>query len=154
MEVKDLRVAPPRRWSEQIAGIYWLPRLIDKARAALAGMLGDYLFGQSPMDHGLLRELGLSHREFAAIVKDAPGDEAVVAAIEARDPAALTRARAWSDRLPAEHKMFFWCIDVDDGYRKSGRLHGLVRVVANGIARTAKRLWPSYAAERAAAERR
>jgi hypothetical protein len=150
MEAKDLRSGPPRRWSEQLGGIYWLPRLIDKARAAMAGTLGDYLYGQSPMDHGLLRELGLSHREFAVLVKNAGDDAGVLAALEARDPAALSRAKAWSEPLPREHKMFFFFIDIDDGYRNSGRMHGAVTLVAAGISRTAKRLWPSNAADRAA----
>ncbi|MGB8519688.1 MAG: DUF5069 domain-containing protein, partial [Candidatus Tumulicola sp.] len=78
MTERDLHAGPPRRWSEEIDGICWLPRLIDKTRAALAGTLGDYLFGQSPMDRALLRALGLSHREFAAIVRAAAGDDAVL----------------------------------------------------------------------------
>lgn len=153
MEAKDLRSEPPRRWTEQLGGLYWLPRLIDKARAALAGTLGDYLYGQSPMDHGLLRALGLSHREFAVLVKDAGDDEGVLAALRARDPAALDRARAWSDPLPREHKMFFYFIDCDDGYRSAGLFHPVLRVLAIGISRSAKRLLPSRAAERAAAQR-
>jgi hypothetical protein len=142
MTVRDLRAGPPRRWNEQVSGIYWLPRLIDKARASSAGCLGDYLFGQSPMDRGLLRELGLSHRTFAEIVASAPGDEGVAGAIAQRDPDALARARAWSARLPAEHRMFFWFVDVDDGYRGSRWLRPCVNFLANRIARTAKRLWP------------
>ncbi|MBV8423987.1 MAG: DUF5069 domain-containing protein [Candidatus Eremiobacteraeota bacterium] len=129
--------------------MYWLPRLIDKARACLGGTLGDYLYGQSPMDRGLLRELRLSHREFAEIVAAAPDDGAVVAAIAARDPAAIDRARAWSERLPSEHRLFFWFIDVDDGYRAGGWLVEPVRVACRGISRAAKRLWPrSYGAAR------
>ena len=62
MEARDLTVVPPRRWSESLGGITWLPRLIDKARAALNGTLGSYLYGQSPMDRGLLKQLGLSHQ--------------------------------------------------------------------------------------------
>ena len=144
---------PPRRWSEQVDGIYWLPRLIDKARAAMAGTLGDYLYGQSPMDHGLLRELGLSHREFAVLVGGTIDDAGVLAALQHRDPAGVERARAWSARLPVEHKLFFWFIDVDDGYRVTGVLRPPIVVAARLISRTAKRLWPSRAAERAVAER-
>lgn len=151
MNAMDLRTGPPRRWNEQLGGIYWLPRLIDKARAALAGTLGDYLFGQSPMDHGLLRALGMSHREFAVVVREADGDDAVLAALAQR-PGALERAGAWSEPLPREHKMFFYFVDVDDGYRKTGWLHGPIVFAARHISRTAKRLWPSKAAERAAAE--
>jgi hypothetical protein len=143
---------PPRRWSEQIAGICWLPRLIDKARAALAGTLGDYLFGQSPTDRGLLYELGLSHREFAAIVLRAPDDEAVLASIAQRNPNALDRARAWSEPLAREHRLFLWLIDVDDGYRGARWMHRPANAMAGAFTRTIKRLWPSQAAERAKVE--
>jgi hypothetical protein len=151
MTARDLQTAPPRRWSDRLAGIYWLPRLIDKARAALAGRLGDYLFGQSPMDRGLLRTLGLSHRGFASIVRGAADDDAVLAAIAQRDPEALQRARVWSEALPEQHRLFFWFVDVDDGYRTTW-LRGPIAVAANAISRAAKRFWPSRAAERAAGE--
>jgi hypothetical protein len=142
MQATDLRAGPPRRWNEKVAGIYWLPRLIDKARACVGGTLGDYLYGQSPMDRGLLRQLHLSHSALAEIVKTAFDDGAVVSAIEARDSTALDRARAWSERLPSEHRLFFWFIDLDDGYRRGGWYVAPVRVMANGISRTAKRIWP------------
>ena len=125
-----------------MSGICWLPRLIDKARASDAGCLGDYLYGQSPMDRGLLRQLGLSHRRFAEVVASAPDDDAVLREIGQRDAAAIGRAREWSARLPAEHRLFFWFVDVDDGYRASGWIATPIKVLANGIARTAKRIWP------------
>ena len=142
MNVRDLRTGPPRRWSEQVGGIYWLARLIDKARSSNQGCLGDYLYGQSPMDHGLLRQLGFSHRRFAELVARAPDDEAVVREIGQIDGDALERARSWSARLPHEHRMFFWFVDLDDGYRGSTWLRPPVNFLANRIARTAKRLWP------------
>jgi hypothetical protein len=142
MEAKNLRVMPPRRWSEQLAGIYWLPRLIDKARAAAAGSLGDYFFGQSPMDHSLLRVLGLGHRAFLALVEGAADDRGVVAELAARDPGAIERARVWSASLERKHRLFLWFLDVDDGYRGLRWFHRPVRATANSISRTVKRLWP------------
>ncbi|MEO6835351.1 MAG: DUF5069 domain-containing protein [Candidatus Tumulicola sp.] len=149
MEARDLQATPPRRWSERLGGIYWLPRSIDKARAALIGRLGTYLFGQSPIDRGLLSELGLSHRDFAVIVKNSRDDEAVLAALASRDPASLDRARAWSKKFPAKYRLFLWILDVDDGYRATW-LRPPIAAMANVIARAVKRLWPSRAAERAA----
>jgi len=142
MDVRDLRVGPPRRWSEQVGGIYWLARLIDKARASNTGCLGDYLYGQSPMDHGLLRELGISHRRFADLVEAAGDDDSVMRRLGECDAAALERARTWSARLPREHRLFFWFVDADDGYRDSGWLRSPINFLANRIARTAKRVWP------------
>jgi hypothetical protein len=142
MNVRDLRAGPPRRWSEQVGGVYWLARLIDKARASNTGRLGDYLYGQSPMDHGLLRRLGLSHRSFAELVAAAGDDDAVVRELGERDAGAFDRAREWSAHLPREHRLFFWLVDADDGYRDSGWLRPSINYLANRIARTAKRLWP------------
>lgn len=141
----DLRDRPPRRWSEELGGIRWLPRLIDKARAARAGTLGDYLFGQSPMDRDLLDRLGLRHRDFYAIVGEAGGDDAVLRAIEARDPAALERARRWSDELAATHRLFLAIIDLDDGYAGGPlrALKGPANLLSGILMRTVKRLWPA-----------
>ncbi len=115
-EIPDLRLAPPRRWNAELEGIAWLPRLIDKARAVNGGTLGDYLYGQSPTDTGLLRTLGVGYRSFAAMVAAAPDDAAVVAALGARDPEALERGRAFSAELVTHHKLFLFLMDVDDGY--------------------------------------
>jgi len=154
MEAKDLTAGPPRRWSESLGGIMWLPRLIDKARAALNGTLGSYLYGQSPMDKGLLDQLGLSHRAFAVIVKNAPDDEAVLAALVAHDAAAVERARAWTQReLPHRHRMFLSIIDYDDG--RVGGPKFLWRIAnAGGNLFTAiiKALMPSNAVQRAREE--
>jgi hypothetical protein len=116
-ENRDLRVGPPRRWSVELDGVAWLPRLIDKARAASTGALGGYLYGQSPTDSGLLKTLGIGYRSFAELVSRAPDDRMVAALLTARDPEAMTRARAWSEDLRRNHKAFLWAMDVDDGYR-------------------------------------
>jgi hypothetical protein len=148
MHVRDLRHESPRRWNERISGVAWLPRLIDKARAALAGTLGPYLFGQSPMDRECLHALGLGHRTFAQIVARAADDDAVLAAIEANDPSAIARARAWSDDLSRKHGTFLSMLDIDDGYAPGWRpLKPLANGVSFLITWTLKRLYPSRATE-------
>ena len=116
MQVKDLAAEPPRRWTEELGGVRWLPRLIDKTRAALAGTLGDYLYGQSPVDRGLLRALGLRYRDFTAVVREAASDDAVLRELEGSVPAGLLAARRWSRSLPRTHGVFLFAIDLDDGY--------------------------------------
>ena len=149
MQAKDLFHQAPRRWSDTLDGIRWLPRLIDKARAAAAGSLGDYLYGQSPVDRGLLHALALSHRAFAQIVAAAPDDAAVLATLKGGSSDDLAAARAWSDAFPRTHRVLSWVFDVDDGYLggpwKLLKLPTNVAswVVANG----AKKLWPSRAAQ-------
>lgn len=115
-ENRDLRVGPPRRWSVELEGVAWLPRLIDKARAVSGGTLGAYLYGQSPTDSGLLKTLGIGYRSFADLVAHAPDDSGVAAALIARDPEAIARAQAWSADLRRNHKAFLWAMDCDDGY--------------------------------------
>ncbi len=150
MQAKDLRAEPPRRWNERIAGIPWLPRLIDKARAALAGTLDAYLFGQSPMDRSCLQTLGLSHTDFARIVAAAHNDDEVLAAIVARNPHAIDRGRAWGERIARRHRWFLFLLDVDDGYARPLRpVKPLMNVVSNAVTWVMKRLWPSRAVERA-----
>ncbi len=149
MSVPDLREKPPRRWSESLGQIRWLPRLIDKTRAALAGDLGDYFFGQSPMDRRLLHALGIGHREFARIVRDAPADEDVLAALQARSPEGVHAARQWSDALPRRHALFLFMLDLDDGYLGGGWnvMRAPLRWGAAIVVRMIKRVWPSHAVE-------
>jgi len=74
-------------------------------------------------------------------VREAGSDRAVVEALHERDPRSLDRARDWSERLPERHRLFFWLIDVDDGYRASW-LRPPIAAGANAVSTLAKRLWP------------
>ncbi|MEO6914040.1 MAG: DUF5069 domain-containing protein [Candidatus Baltobacteraceae bacterium] len=149
MQALDLRVVPPRRWSEELGGIRWLPRLVDKARAAMAGTLGTYLYGQSPVDRDLLRALGLRYREFTHIIKDAPDDEAVLDALRSRCPKGLEPAHQFSDALPYKRRWFMWVLDVDDGY--AGVFWRVAKLPANAASALLtgfiKARWPSRAAD-------
>ena len=94
------------------------------------------------MDRALLRRLGLSHGDFAAIVRAAPDDDVVLAAIDAGDRDALERARRWSAVMPARNRLFLWVLDVDDGYRASW-LRAPIAAAAKAVSRAVKRLKPS-----------
>ena len=111
----------PRRWRDQLDGIAWLPRLIDKARMADAGTLGNYLFGHSPFDRALLERLGVTTEQFASIVRSSVSDIDVLRALRARgfDEA---RVRRWSDRLPRTARFYTYLWDLDDGYVQPNRL--------------------------------
>jgi hypothetical protein len=153
MQARDLTIVPPRRWSDALDGITWLPRLIDKARAGLNGTLGSYLYGQSPMDRGLLEQLGLSHRAFAVIVKNSADDEAVLAALKAHDAEAVERARRWTDvEIPHRHKLFLTLMDLDDGYVGPKTLKSVGNVASNAFCALVKRALPSDALRRAREE--
>ena len=55
-----------------------LARTIDKARAALAGTLGEYYY-DCPMDQQLFATLGVDGEEFKRAVDGAPDDATVIA---------------------------------------------------------------------------
>ncbi len=147
MQAKNLSETPPRRWSEELGGIRWLPRLIDKARAAIAGSLSDYWYGQSPIDRGMLNALGLSYRDFTGIVRAAgDDDEAVLAALQKKVPQGVERARIWSERLPSRQRWILFLIDLDDGYNPALRpVRGIVRAITSLATRYIRYRWPAKA---------
>jgi hypothetical protein len=60
-----------------LAGYPWLPRMIDKARAARADTLGDYYRYPCPIDRACLKALGIDPQQFADIAEHAASDAAV-----------------------------------------------------------------------------
>lgn len=140
---RNLHNGPPRRWSDELDGTRWLPRLIDKARAAQAGSLGTYLYGQSPVDADCLSALGMGHSRFAAIVAAAPDDQGVIAALRERDASAFERAQAWSRTdLTRKWGWLMHVLDIDDGY-VTPWYRQVVQACADAVARSAKTLWPA-----------
>lgn len=109
----------PRRWTHELGGIRWLPRLIDKARMAQRGELGTYLLRHSPVDIGLLHRLRITTQQFASIVAASADDGAVLAELRSRgyDEARLSR---WSANLPRRHPWILGLIDRDEGYVSQG----------------------------------
>ncbi len=63
----DLTTQNPRSPLETFAGIVWLPRMADKARADKAGHLGDYMY-PCPMDKIMLEFLELDAEKFSDLV--------------------------------------------------------------------------------------
>ena len=122
--------------------------MIDKARAAMHGSLGDYLYGQSPVDRSLLRALGISYKDFTRIVRESGGDDQqVLAALEARCPEGMELARRWSEHLP-RRRMLLFIIDLDDGYSGGPlqAIRGLIRFLYSVVARWMRYRWPAHGA--------
>jgi hypothetical protein len=75
----DLTKQPPRSPNDVLLGIPMLPRTIDKARASVAGTLGEYVYGEkSSFDMALLDFLGLSPEQFLEGVRSSPDDAGMV----------------------------------------------------------------------------
>ena len=120
----NANASTPRRWSIEVDGIRWLPRMIDKARMQRGGRLGSYLLGHSPVDHALMKRLGVTTEQFAAIVDAAADDAAVLAALRARG-FDEERVRRWSERFPATYRTYIFLWDIDEGYVRPNAMQAL-----------------------------
>jgi hypothetical protein len=93
MEPLDLSQRHPRATRAELAGITFLPRSIDKFRAALPGgnLAGYSLEGFTGR---MLDNLGISAAAFQAVVADALTDEDVATYV--KEHAAVGGAEAWN----------------------------------------------------------
>ncbi|GAC1570885.1 MAG: hypothetical protein NVS3B7_00300 [Candidatus Elarobacter sp.] len=138
-DIMGLETFVPRRWSDDVDGIRWLPRLIDKARMRERGELGSYLLGHSPVDHAFLTRAGRTTEQFAALVRAAADDAAVLAALRASgwDEA---RVRRWSERFPATYRAYIPLWDLDEGHVRPSALQALGLAVFRPLASPAMAL--------------
>ena len=98
----DLTAQPPRGLDAELEGYAWLPRMLDKARATLAGKAGSYQFG-CPVDHTCLARLGVTPELVLDLAARHADDRAVLGALRAhRIPPA---AEAWFDGQAVEDEL-------------------------------------------------
>ncbi len=81
----------PRPGRLKLGPYMWLARLSDKARAAAAGTIFDYIY-PCPMDRGVLERWGLTPPEFDAAIIDQPTDDALQAWLASRTDASHAEA--------------------------------------------------------------
>jgi quercetin dioxygenase-like cupin family protein len=99
---KDLTTEAPRGLDAELEGYAWLPRMLDKARATLAGTAGSYLFG-CPVDHTCMARLGIAPELVLALAARHSDDHAVLQALRAHGiPSA---AEAWFDGQAVEDEL-------------------------------------------------
>lgn len=85
----------PRRGREALGETLWLARLLDKARAAAAGTLHDYMY-PCPMDEGVMARWGINSAEFDVAIGQHESDEAVARWLHERISAvSIRRANDW-----------------------------------------------------------
>ncbi len=94
----DLRNIYPRSPQETLGGYVHLPRMIDKARAKLAGTLGEYIWN-CPLDQHLLQFLKLDADDLFAIIKKSACDADVLTQIRSRTCHAPAQIKKWSDGM-------------------------------------------------------
>src|SRR5690349_734502 len=73
----DLSQHPPRSPRVRLGGFVVLPRLIDKARAHLAGKLGPYKWA-NPLDQRLWLFTGIKPEDFLAVVQAGKSDTEIL----------------------------------------------------------------------------
>ncbi|MEC4683318.1 MAG: DUF5069 domain-containing protein [Nitrospirota bacterium] len=105
----------PRSGRDQLFGIPWLARAIDKGRMALSGSLGDYVF-PCPVDLEVLSFLSLSEEEFYRMLEDHPEEEGLLRALEGIAARLGPRERMWCDVFQVRY-----CRLMDAQDREEGR---------------------------------
>ena len=110
----DLTQHPPRSPRVKLGGFVHLPRLLDKARAAAAGKIGEFIY-PCPLDNRFFAFTGLNPEALLAEVKTGRNDTEMLAWVmnnltPKRQPWEI---QAWSDYLTAlspgdiqRHKVF------------------------------------------------
>ena len=93
----DLSQHPPRSPRVRLGGYAVLPRILDKARAQLAGRLGEYKWN-NPLDQRLFTFLGVTADDFLAAAKAAGSDTEMLAWVNAHAKPARQQweITAWS----------------------------------------------------------
>jgi hypothetical protein len=94
----DLTQRPPRSPRVRLGGYVLLPRIIDKARASLAGKLGEYRFAGTGMDRHFFNFVGLTHEALKAEVAKGLGDGEILNWVNAnaKTPRQPWEIIAWS----------------------------------------------------------
>jgi hypothetical protein len=91
----DLTQHPPRSARVRLGGYAHLPRLLDKARAVLAGKNGEYDFN-CPMDRHFFDFTGIDHEALLAEVKTGKSDSEMLAWVRAHTPRRAPEIHVWS----------------------------------------------------------
>jgi hypothetical protein len=101
----DLTQSVPRSPWAALDGYTWLPRMIDKARAQLAGTPGDYHYGDvAPMDRYFFHATGIGADELLTVIAENASDAAILAWVQARAPLSQAEKDAyqakWQQHAP------------------------------------------------------
>jgi len=91
----DLSQHPPRSPRVQLGGYVHLPRLLDKARATVAGKAGEYHYN-CPMDQNFFAFTGIGHEAVLAEVKKGLSDSEMLAWVRANTTRLPSEIASWS----------------------------------------------------------
>ena len=91
LPVTDPTAREPRGLDVELEGYAWLPRMLDKARATLAGTAGRYQFG-CPVDHTCMARLRVTPELILDLAARHADDHAVLDALRAHGIPPATQA--------------------------------------------------------------
>ena len=94
----DLSQHPPRSARVRLGGFAHLPRLLDKARAELAGKNGPYHYN-CPLDQSFFAFTGIDHEVMLAEIKKGGSDSAMLAWVRENTRRLPCEIAAWSGWL-------------------------------------------------------
>ena len=95
LSTPDLTQHPPRSGRVRLGGYVHLSRLLDKARASLAGKIGEYRYN-GPLDQNFFKFTGISHEALLEEVKLGRSDSEMIAWVRAHTPRLPSEVQAWS----------------------------------------------------------
>ncbi len=121
LSAPDLTRHPPRSPRVRLGGYVQLPRLIDKARAVVAGKAGEFHYN-CPIDQRFFTYTGINPDAFLNEVKAGKNDSELLAYVQAnaqpkRHPAEIATWSTWFEQLtptPPDTRAFF-----NDVHRKN-----------------------------------
>jgi len=102
---RDLTKQAPHSPRERIAGFVIARRAVDKCRASLAGMLGEYIYN-CPLDKLLFNFKGITSEQFQTAVQSSTNDEALGLWLETNGTTKTpVEIKNWSDEMEASTPM-------------------------------------------------
>lgn len=111
---KDLQRDVPASPFDELEGFRWLPRMLDKARATLAGTHGDYTPFPCPGDRSFLKLVGLPASTIVAWLQEGLDDQEIARRLRtshAPSPEALARFRE-QGYLPPRQVLVRWLVGI------------------------------------------
>lgn len=100
LSAPDLTKRPPRSPRCRLGGYVFLPRMLDKGRATIAGTNGEFNY-DAPMDQHIIRFLGIDVAALKEQLATGAGDGEILAWLTERAPRKHTpwEIEQWSDYM-------------------------------------------------------
>jgi hypothetical protein len=95
LSAPDLTQHPPRSPRVQLGGFVHLPRLLDKARADIAGKCGEYHYN-CPLDKHFFAFTGIESEEMLAAIKSGKSDSEILEFVRSKTKRLPSEIAAWS----------------------------------------------------------